>query len=75
MRLEKNPNAGKFVLPDGYTDLGYQVSSRNNTTVAACRAAEHITREFDNSLYRYRCTDVITLCDECKTIRHTDMSD
>ena len=73
MRRERNPNAGKFVLPKGYTDVGWQMKGIKATE--ACRAANHKTREFDNSLFRYRCTDVVTICDECKTVRHTDMSD
>ena len=74
MRAERNPNADKFMQPTGYTNLGWQLMG-NDTRLAACRAAGHKTREFDNSLYRYRCTDVVTICDECKHVYHTDMSD
>lgn len=74
MRHERNPNADKFVMPAGYKDLGWQLMPDTPEKVA-CRAAGHKTREFDNSLYRYRCTNVITICDECKYVHHTDMSD
>jgi hypothetical protein len=73
--MERNPNHGKFVRPDGYIDLGWQLYSGNSQEVKACVDAGHNTKEFDNSLHRFRCTDVITICDECKTIHHTDMSD
>lgn len=74
MRLERNPKANTFVMPAGYTDLGWQIPADHPQTTA-CRAAKHATKEFDNSLYRYRCTDVITICDDCKYVHHTDMSD
>ena len=32
-------------------------------------------REFDNSLYKYRCTDVVKICDEKKVVWYIDMSD
>lgn len=74
MRAERNPNCDKFVKPDGYTDLGWQIDP-NRPERVACRNAKHRTREFDNSLFKFRCTDVITICDECKHVYHTDMSD
>lgn len=73
-RMERNPNANKFVMPSGYTDLGWQVTASNCEKAAECQAAKHKTKEFDNSLYRFRCTDVITICDTCKTVYHIDMS-
>jgi len=82
MQKQRNPNAGKFVLPAGYKDLGWQKNSRNSEEVKQCceqghnsRTAEVRQREFDNSLYQFRCTDVVTICDACKIVWHTDMSD
>lgn len=73
MRLERNPNAGKFVLPTGYTDLGWQLC--NIPELKECREKGHKRMQFDNSTYRYRCTDVIYICHECKNVYHVDMSD
>ena len=70
---ERNPNAGRFSLPGGYTDLGWY--QYKHEKVVACSEAKHRKREFDNSLYLCRCTDVITICDECKYVYHVDMSD
>jgi len=82
MKTEKNPNASKFKLPDGYKDLGWQLYSGNCQEIANCVKLGHNDhrtdphwREFDNSLYRYRRTDNITICDECKIVWHIDMSD
>ena len=77
MRLESNPDAGKFRLPEGYEDLGWQMHHQhpNWPNVHACLDAKHKRREFDNSTYKFRCTNVITICDECKQVFHTDMSD
>jgi hypothetical protein len=76
-RLERNPKAGTFVKPAGYEDIGGQLHPGHPSwdRVQACRDAGHPRREFDNSTFRFRCTDVITICDECKYIYHTDMSD
>lgn len=74
MRTALNPNYNKFILPEGYTNIGWQVSG-NEPELVACRELKHKTREFDNSLRIMRCTDVITICDECKYVYHTDMSD
>lgn len=73
----RNPNAGRFQLPEGYEDLGWQLYDRHPSwpKVQSCMHAGHKRREFDNSTYKYRCTDVITICDECKHVFHTDMSD
>ena len=61
------------MLQPGYTDLGwYQYKHPKRV---ACLEAQHKSHEFDNSLYRFRCTDVITICDECKYVFHVDMSD
>jgi hypothetical protein len=72
--MAKNPNGGTFVLPQGYTDLGWQLSI-NHPAVKTCVEAGHKRTKFDNSLYLHRCTDVVTICDSCKTVSHTDMSD
>ena len=74
MTVERNPKANSFTRPFGYQDLGWQLDRDNHARVK-CATAKHKTREFDNSLYLRRCTDVITICDECKTVHHTDMSD
>lgn len=81
MAYERNPDAGKFQLPKGYKDLGWQVTRANEQLNQCCekghndRRNEKHWREFDNSLYKFRCTDVVTICDECKIVFHTDMSD
>jgi hypothetical protein len=74
MRLERNPNYGNFHQTPGSKDLGWQLSGTEKELVT-CRQSGHKTREFDNSHYKFRCTDVITICDECKYFYHTDMSD
>lgn len=73
MVLIRNSNAGEFNKPVDYTDLGWQLW--NHPKVKMCMEAKHKTREFDNSQYMNRCTDVVTICDECKYVYHTDMSD
>lgn len=76
LRMKKipNPNGNKFVLPKGYTDLGWQLDF-NASELKKCREAGHIRREFDNSKYLYRCNDVVYICDQCKNVHHVDMSD
>lgn len=73
MAWERNPNAGRWKLQPGYTDLGWQLYQ--HPAQLKCREANHKTHEFDNSLYKFRCTDVVTICDDCKHVYHTDMSD
>ena len=75
MERRMNPNSGKFIKPTDFKDLGWQIHSGSSPDLAACIKAEHKRREFDNSLYMNRCTDVVTICDECKFVYHTDMSD
>ena len=70
---QPNPNANKWRLPDGYRDLGWQFQP--DFEIVKCREAKHNHREFDNSLYMHRSTDVVTICDECKIAWHIDMSD
>ena len=72
--MRRNPKHGTFVKPDGYADLGGQLPFDHPARVA-CREANHGRREFDNSLFMSRGTDIITICDECRYIYHTDMSD
>lgn len=74
-RHQRNPDANKFVAPAGYENIGWQMTMEGNEKFKHCVEAKHKRREFDNSLYMYRCTDLVTLCDECKIIYHTDMSD
>ena len=74
MSAQRNPNAGIWRLPAGYADLGWQLPP-DDVALCACREAGHKRHEVDNSLYRYRCTDVVSTCDECKNVYHTDMSD
>lgn len=71
----RNPNADKFVLPDGYKDLGWQLHSGNSDVVKKIRDEKITVREFDNSLFQHRCTDVVYICDELKVVWHIDMSD
>lgn len=82
MERPRNPNAGKWKLPDGYKDLGWQKHSGNSQEVKQCCEKGHNDyrnekrqREFDNSLFQNRCTDVVKICDECKIVWHIDMSD
>lgn len=75
MKWTKNPDAGKWKLPEGYKDLGWQLHSGNSEEVRICKELKHKRREFDNSFYLCRCTDVIYICDECKHVYHIDMSD
>jgi len=63
-----------FSIP-GYADLGWQLDPRTNPELLKCKAAGHKTREHDNSMYRFRATDIVRICDECKHIHHIDMSD
>lgn len=73
--FQPNPNANKWVLPDGYKDLGWQLIPENSPEMSECITLRHKKREFDNSRYKNRGTDIITICDECKIVWHIDMSD
>jgi len=73
--MQRNPNHNKWQLPKGYKDLGWQLHTGNSDEVKKCYELGHTKREFDNSLYTHRCTDVIYICDECKIVWHIDMSD
>jgi hypothetical protein len=73
--MKTNPNHNTYLKPLGYTDLGWQLYSGNSEEVKKCHDLRHKRKEFDNSLYLNRCTEVIYICDECKNIYHIDMSD
>lgn len=80
MKRIPNPNAGKFTLPEGYTDLGWQISPNNPAWHKCWKELGHSQKtgertEFDNSLFLNRCTDMVTICHACKIVHHTDMSD
>jgi len=72
---EINPKGGTYQKPSNYVDLGWQLHIGNCIEVKKCHDLGHKRAEFDNSLYRNRCTDVIRICDVCKNIYHIDMSD
>jgi len=74
-QLQRNPNHGTFSIPAGFKDLGWQLDPYKTPEKIACREAGHKIKEFDNSLYLHRGTDIITICEECKYVHHTDMSD
>jgi hypothetical protein len=81
--LAKNPNSGKWKLPYGYKDLGWQLHCGNSAEIRKCVdlfhhnvfSIEYCIEQFDNSLYKNRCTDLICFCDKCKIAWHVDMSD
>ena len=75
MITQRNPNHGKFQVPPGYKDLGWQITVNNNEDYRKCHEQKHKLREFDNSLYMFRGTEHIYTCDECKHYFHIDSSD
>lgn len=76
MAVRPNPDYKKFKAPDGYKDIGWQLTLENSPQEFKDHYAQkHQSREFDNSMYMNRCTDVIRICDTCKMYWHTDMSD
>ena len=82
MALQRNSKHGTWQLPNGYKDLGWQRHSENCEEIANCiklgrhnHKNEKHWREFDNSLYQGRATEIIYICDECKIVWHIDMSD
>ena len=82
MEKPRNPNAGKWKSPNGYKELGWQRHAENCEEVKQCYEKGHFdlrtephVKEFDNSLFKNRCTDVVKFCDECKIVWHIDMSD
>lgn len=78
----KNPEHDKWSLPEGYRDLGWQMHTGNSEEIKKCYEEGHHNyknpkhlREFDNSLFMNRSTDMIYICDECKIVWHVDSSD
>mgnify|MGYP003348783848 CR=1 FL=1 len=62
--MQNNPNYNKFVKPEGYTDLGWQITI-SNETYKKCFEQGHVLKEFDNSnvLSRLSChSSVINGC-------------
>ena len=75
MMTALNPKHGKFVKPEGYADLGWQVHSGNCPTLKKCHEAGHELAEYDNSYRVMRGTEFIYTCHICRFIYHIDMSD
>ena len=89
MRFRENPNHGKLyedhelcigddvilVNLKDYKDLGWQLHKDNNEIVAKIFHDKLPIREFDNSFYQNRGTDVIYICDALGVYWHIDMSD
>jgi hypothetical protein len=73
MSATRNPQAGKWKLPAGYEDLGWQDAGREK--IVACREAGHVRTRYENGLYMNRGTDTIYTCDICKNAHHVDSSD
>lgn len=74
MKTTRNPNhVGNFSIA-GYADLGWQLMP-DHPELSRCKSAGHTRRRHDNSLYLYRATDQIYICDECKNYYHIDSSD
>lgn len=72
-QLPRNPNCDRFPHPD-YRSLGWQLMP-NHPELVKCKELGHKRKEFDNSLFLNRGTDVIYYCDQCKFQYHIDMSD
>ena len=75
MRTQRNPQHGKFIKPEEYRDLGWQIHVGNSKEKKACHEAGHKPEEYDNSSFQMRGTEYIYTCHECKMIWHIDMSD
>jgi len=76
MNTPRNPNYGKYNNQTiGYEDCGWQMDGINHPKAVACKALGHKMREIDNSLYQYRGTDHVYICDKCKILHHIDSSD
>lgn len=73
--MERNQNHNKFVLPEGYTNLGWQRHSGNCIEIKDALEKGYSIKSFDNSIYKCRCTDVVYIIDEAKIAWHVDMSD
>jgi len=76
MQTPRNPSHGEYLAQTkGYEDCGWQMKGINHPKTVACKAAGHKMRSIDNSLYQYRGTDRVYICDKCKIFRHIDSSD
>lgn len=73
MRDQLNPKRVLNPVPEGCKDLGW--FKYDAPEVVACKALGHTIAEHDNSLYLYRCTDVVFSCVTCGWAYHVDMSD
>jgi hypothetical protein len=76
MRI-KNCKHGGDMQVDGYEDMGFINGGcvQKNIKYINCITKDHIIRTYDNSIFLWRATDEVTICDECKIYYHTDMSD
>lgn len=63
-----NPNHGKLDIQKDYVNLGQCQPFPHDAEDG------HVVRQFDNSLYKNRGTDIILICDACKAIAHVDSS-
>ena len=59
-------------IPEDYKDLGWENNIQNKDEYQNCK---HDKREVNNSTFINRDTDIVTICDECKVLWHTDASD
>jgi hypothetical protein len=72
---QQNPDhVPNFSIP-GYTDLGWQLHWDDSPELKACYESGHKRRVVDNSLYLFRSTNRIHICDECRNYYHIDSSD
>ena len=86
--MKRNPNhQPNFKIP-GYKNLGWLNNWKrkpreqnkicgyeNQPEYENCRKLGHRTREINNSLFLYRGTENVVICDECKIYYFYDCSD
>jgi len=60
---------------NNYKDLGWQLHFDNNAIVKQIHDQKLKVREYDNSLYCNRGTDIVYICDVLQVYWHIDMSD
>jgi hypothetical protein len=61
---------------EGYKDHGTNPDFESNEKLRECIIVQqHQTRSHDNSLFLFRGTDNIYICDVCKHFYHIDSSD
>jgi hypothetical protein len=83
MYYELNPNHQKpfkktkvsSVDNDTMILIEYKDRGWCNSGVKHCECPSEYKDTIDNSLYKMRGTDVVTICDRCNSFVHTDMSD